>query len=632
MQQASIVAIHGSREIVGCGFAVTPRHILTCAHVVKAAYGLKEIPQRLPSNPIEVSFPFLDGSPVKAKVVYWKPDFYDMRQLPPIKGVGEEDIAGLELLETVPGVLPVELKLCGDNLSFKAFGYPKKTSQGAIAEGKIQGAIPFGWVQIDGSGPEGFWVAPGYSGTAIWDLQNGSDVYGMMVAVRKEDEMASRIAYMIPYKGLGRAIASLKLLELLPQPESLESSLWESYQSVYSQCSPPDWNLASASPESLGDILMQLSNMGSSTLEIDGETVDRIWEFVARLLGRDTTLLENQKESLREWGKQQSPKFLELLDAIRTENEVAPSQRQEVRVASPRLIIEIAPNKPPYGTRAFFIPDSDTYDPNDYETWKEVLCWDFQQKREKVEDLAPIYDNFERELQCRLAGYIKTCEKRYQRDRQFQLELILPSTLMNLPIDSYELEYGTYEGILVPGSTFPVVVRSYDRTTEEYWDELGEQWEEQWRRFQHNAQSTAHQCLAEVIGEVQVHQLRAKFYQPEVVGFRLCEVLQAPVQEKFLGALLGSAAPIAIWLRYAPQQTSETVEQVRLYLNELLGCDCPPACVLAELPGKTFGVRAAAVAARAELSSPTFQVGDHLSLLWENPNLRPPTAPKHISE
>ena len=635
MRRESIVGIprQGSNEFVGCGFAVTPRHILTCAHVVKAAFNsVNDSRNILLGEVISVCFPYLNNKQVKAKIVYWKPDVHDIKQLPSVYEGIEEDIAGLELVDEIPDVKPVEVRTYSENIEFKALGYPKKATQGAVAQGTIQAAIPFGWVQIDGNRQNGFWVAPGYSGTPLWNLQNGKDVYGMMVAVRKDDDMAHKIAYMIPYERLKKAIAFLKLLNILPQLKSLDNQdeLWSVYQTVYEQCKPPDWNLAMPMPETPSDFVAQVNDMSQSDLKISEKTVERTWEFVARFLTHPRLFLaESEKQKLRDWGSKEFSKFSTLIDVLGAQTKIQPARKQAV--ADPCLMLEVSPNHSPYSTRAFFIPDSQTYDANNYETWKEIFCWDFTQKREGINDLEPFDSNVDSELKARLSGYIKTCFENYP-SRKFRLELILPLSLMNQPLECLKLEFpGCYESILIPGSNFPMVVRSYDRTTQEYQKELGVQWEEKWKKLENHIRTVAYQCLADVPANIQVHQLTATYQaNPKTIGFKLSEVLQTSLQEKFLGALLGSAAPVAVWLRHIPNSLTTDENPVQKYLNEFLQCDSP--CEIGELLARAQQVRATAISNSSEPDDKKFMVGNHLSLLWENPKLLPPLAPKYVSE
>jgi hypothetical protein len=210
VQKSNIVGIRASHGFVGCGFAVSPRHILTCAHVINAALGTSSIDEgkKLPESMVEVVFPYLGEEPLKARVVYWKPQEFSL--VPSTKTGIEEDIAGLELLDPVQGVSQMTFGSPSSDQLFKVFGYPNKSLQGGVVEGKIQEELPCGWFQLDKTGSQGLWAEPGYSGSAIWGTQDGS-VSGIMVARLRGD--AAQIAYMIPVQGLENAIAHLQQLE-----------------------------------------------------------------------------------------------------------------------------------------------------------------------------------------------------------------------------------------------------------------------------------------------------------------------------------------------------------------------------------------------------------------------------------
>src|ERR671915_13812 len=74
-------------EVVGAGFLVGERHVLTCAHVVAEALGIAQEQVDPPEESILLDFPLL--APEKhliAQVVVWQPPRPD----------GRGDIAGLQ--------------------------------------------------------------------------------------------------------------------------------------------------------------------------------------------------------------------------------------------------------------------------------------------------------------------------------------------------------------------------------------------------------------------------------------------------------------------------------------------------------------------------------------------------------
>jgi hypothetical protein len=577
VQKSSIVGIQGSNGgFVGCGFAVTSRHILTCAHVVNAALGrTQESGTISPTESVKICFVHLGNQAILAKVVYWKPVIHDLKQLPSVNLGIEEDIVGLELLDVLVGgpVQPVQIQLATENLEFKAFGYPNKILQGASAQGQLQIYLPCGWFELAGTCSKGFWAEPGYSGTPVRSIQDENSVYGMMVASRKQQDDGVKIAYMIPAQGLDNAIAHLKLLEILPCVATLDDSLGKVYLSVYQQCCPDDWALAHVLPETLSEILMQLNEMQPVTTPPAESQVERKLEFVARLLvSPDFGVTELEKEALRSWGTQRVPDFLNLIDRVRDIPEVA---AVEPVIADPCLMIEVSPNDLPYTTKAFFIADTQTYQSYDSTTWQEIFCWDFKQKQERVQELEAFEQDdlpeaIERKLKQRLAGYIMTCRKKYCQDGRFRIELILPLSLMNEPIERWELEIGGYEGSIIPAAEHPVVIRSYDRTTDEYQEELGDLCRVRWAKLNANKSQQSAARLAAVVAKAKKPQLKAAYQNPLIVGIKVSDVLPASLQTSFLGTLLATGTPAAVWLRQSLSVQANTVEFGGLSINPVL--------------------------------------------------------------
>ena len=85
--EASLVRIHtADGHVVGAGFLVGERHILTCAHVVAGALGLIDDTPEKPQAPVSLDVPQVAlGQLLTARVVLWRPPLPD----------GDDDIAGL---------------------------------------------------------------------------------------------------------------------------------------------------------------------------------------------------------------------------------------------------------------------------------------------------------------------------------------------------------------------------------------------------------------------------------------------------------------------------------------------------------------------------------------------------------
>uniref|UniRef100_UPI004056B6CE nSTAND1 domain-containing NTPase n=1 Tax=Candidatus Electronema sp. TaxID=2698783 RepID=UPI004056B6CE len=193
------------RRPVGAGFLVTPRHLLTCAHVVNDALGRKQNAAEQPDLPVFLDFPLLPGQPLlQAKILRWFPVRAD-------SAVGElEDIAVLELPTDAilpAGAQPAPIEVLDHKGSFlddpvRMCGFPAGVDDGTYANGRLQGRTAKGWVEIHHQ--DSNLVEAGFSGTAVWAVEENA-VCGMTVSMLSRRE--ATVAYMIP---------ALSLLEALP--------------------------------------------------------------------------------------------------------------------------------------------------------------------------------------------------------------------------------------------------------------------------------------------------------------------------------------------------------------------------------------------------------------------------------
>jgi S1-C subfamily serine protease len=217
--ESSIVRFRKSNgAVVGAGFLVSEKHIVTCAHVVADALGIARDTQNRPTEDVYLDFPLVDSeTQLTARVVFWSP-------VPP-KGStsvkGKEDIAGLELKSSVPeGVQPVGLVrvVTEEDLRgnpFHTFGFPSGHDDGLEATGVLRGRQSTGWVQLEDVKQTGVRLEPGFSGAPVWDEKlNG--VVGMAVAADQKRPEA-KVAFMIPTRVL---VTAWKDLDKLIDPKN----------------------------------------------------------------------------------------------------------------------------------------------------------------------------------------------------------------------------------------------------------------------------------------------------------------------------------------------------------------------------------------------------------------------------
>ncbi|WLE96153.1 MAG: trypsin-like peptidase domain-containing protein [Candidatus Electrothrix communis] len=194
------------RRPIGAGFLVTPKHILTCAHVVNAALRRNEYAADQPDVEVFFDFPLLKNrSLLRAKILRWFP-------VQEKSAVGEiEDIAVLEIMpgtslpeeaRPAPVVLPHEQSFFDQRV--RMCGFPVGIDNGTYSNGTLQGLNAKGWVEIHHQGREQ--IEAGFSGTAVWSAKENAAL-GMTVSILNRHK--ARVAYMIPAALLIKAFPDL---------------------------------------------------------------------------------------------------------------------------------------------------------------------------------------------------------------------------------------------------------------------------------------------------------------------------------------------------------------------------------------------------------------------------------------
>ncbi len=180
---------------VGAGCLVTPRHVITCAHVVADALGDEAIAfaDEKPDGSITLDFPFVaPGAPCQASVVDWKP-----RRLPqPADGVSDMALlalAGNPPANTVPATLAHDDTLHRQNVDMYGFRVRVDDDIGDWVEGTTKRPRADGWFQIYGSADPAFFVDHGFSGSPV--------------AIRDSDKVAGIVCLKAPEPDIKEAFA-----------------------------------------------------------------------------------------------------------------------------------------------------------------------------------------------------------------------------------------------------------------------------------------------------------------------------------------------------------------------------------------------------------------------------------------
>ncbi|HRX60385.1 MAG TPA: trypsin-like peptidase domain-containing protein, partial [Candidatus Competibacter sp.] len=202
------------RRVVGAGFLVSTRYILTCAHVVAEALGIPEDAPAAPTALVWLDWPLVAGSaPMTAKIVCWHPVKAEARQ-GDLEDIAVLELDGERLLSNT--AQPVPVVVVEDQAFFdrpvRMYGFAE--DRGDWVSGQLQGPVATGWVQLDHELGR-LCVAPGFSGTAVWDKRENAAV-GMIVSIATRENVRS--AYMIPAASLIRAWPALDEHSRPPNP------------------------------------------------------------------------------------------------------------------------------------------------------------------------------------------------------------------------------------------------------------------------------------------------------------------------------------------------------------------------------------------------------------------------------
>lgn len=282
--------------IVGVGFLVSDRHVISCAHVVaKAIPNCEDTNLSEPTGTLAIDFPFVaENTKLQARVCHWLPVKSKEGQQPR----GDEDIAILEIQGILNGehqaadLLPLKSYL---NLKFESFGFPYDSDNvqlvnGMPIDGMTGREIIGGCIKIKNlnSNSSDYFIKEGFSGAPIWDNES---VIGMVVSA----EDAPAVAYMLPsnllmiecFEHIARLTpgSSKELVGLL---KDISSRSWHSIYSMYSV------DKASRLPANIYLAVLDLLRLTDRQKGLD---------FISHL-GQ-----EFQCQSLVEWLKNHFPKY-----------------------------------------------------------------------------------------------------------------------------------------------------------------------------------------------------------------------------------------------------------------------------------------------------------------------------------
>lgn len=303
-------------NVIGTGFLVAPGYVMTCAHVVLQAIRIaKENFGQYDGQPQEVvslDFHVLAvGAIIEADVVAWEPYRLD-----------GGDVAVLKLRSTEPkGVKPIPLAVV-DRSQVKdekhgVYGFGKNSMGGRSDAYRPKATVAGGRFQLCKFGDvNDETIKPGFSGAPVWNEVRGCVIGMVATAVVAKDDQQST-AYAIPTQVLQSVLVKIDafcLHDLLVQSldecrEEKRDELKGTIDEVLRQCNPNGYG--NNWKTQLIELLDLPPNGG---WEAEGRSV----QFVMQLVRMDE-IPEVVYDRLKQWVEHRSLDFAALLERITRE-------------------------------------------------------------------------------------------------------------------------------------------------------------------------------------------------------------------------------------------------------------------------------------------------------------------------
>lgn len=585
--ESSIVRIFAANDnVMGAGFLVSDRHVLTCAHVVAEALGVTNNTVVMPTELVEFDMPLLNaGQRVSGRVVFWQP--VNPGQLGQDIAVLEVDLGALSAEAQVVRLMvadqPWEHK-------FRTFGFPEERNDGVWASGVLRGRQGSGRVQIEDLKAEGYAIEYGFSGSPVWD-DTLDAVVGMVVAADRQQTEA-KAAFMIPVSTLSRVWRGLAYVDLEHILLPVENQLVRNLAVAYDRTCPDD--VAVAAPQTLSAQIKYLIDMK----DVRGHSaLVRFVAFLVADLESEELIDRSIARELRIWAQQQTTMFEDILQQVKPRG----------KINSPNSYLMIVVNAMTgddrYQLNGWVIPDAKQYNmrtAGGATSLGERLKLD----AEKIYSLQEIKLLFPKMLDeaCGL------CDS-------FTIEFFLPAKLLNQDLDFWEFEENTdideeeNFGTTLIGHTYPVILRSAARLKSDYLKKYRGAWQLKCQKVMEYAGQPAHDLLVaaddrhhdEIYKEL-LNSTQVKF------GIHLVKERLYFGKGSNFAALQKVAAPVAIWLR----QDMETAYCMKIVENVLRH-------PLTELPEIVRQMRVDSIGCR-----PEEHIGHHLALIWDDFDRLPP--------
>ncbi|MDV3351753.1 trypsin-like peptidase domain-containing protein [Leptothoe sp. LEGE 181152] len=586
---------HANGNVVGAGFLVADRYVLTCAHVVAAALTLPENTEVAPEQSVQVDFPLLDpGQKLEASVVFWLPVSH-------VKAV--EDMAVLRLAAATP----TEAKCTSLHPapsywehSLVIFGFPQGHDRGIWATGVFRGPNDKGWIQFDSLMSEDRPVEKGFSGAPIWD-QALKAVVGMAVAAEKRRESVNS-AYMIPQELLRRPLNYIRQQTLLDIFQDYESIPGNVIQFAYGLCRSQ--NAVTPVQKSIPAIIDELANATAGAQQDE----DKLVQFVAALwLELDSQMITAPRESLEKWGA----RFAKDFEVAKAMMQALKIKHQEQRIAPnhPMLLVNIQEDvsRESLSIEAWIVLDPEKYNSKTFQGSRRLL---FSPEDEDCAHLSEQSISY-RDLPILIESYLmQLCGgSEYECDpSDLTLYFVLPPSLLN---QSWErLIPGEEEDPIGIGyEDCPQVMLALQNRSGLGGFRANSRWKKAWKFKDVQANVPAHDVFADGQG----------LKEAGVIGFQKLTSLNPQSDPQLLAK---QGIPLAVWVR----DNQIDKDWAPVLLDQVLSSP------LKNVPKQVLEIRRNTDTLDSEAEyAQSPELGHHLAILWDDPNRVPPTTNAPLS-
>ena len=570
---------------IGTGFLIAPGYVMTCAHVVLQAIGIEDEnkyseTKDQPDKDIFLDFPIIENCrkvPLVAKVVEWIPYENDDGDVAVLKLVQANDyvIKPLPLVEVKREEVETD--------KYSIYGFPQEEGTRSDAYKPKSNVAGGRWQLCKVGDPKDETIQPGFSGGPIWNDTQKS-IVGMVATARfKKDEIEK--AFAITTKKLSPILKKIKACYLI---DSLEddlklfneeeaNKLRRSINNTLQYCNPSECDTKKWQK--------QIEKLNYLPPAIGWKNEGRLVQWVMALAKIDETP-RSTYIGLKNWINEICRlDFNALLDRITEEmkdRKTSCSNQCEHLLVSLKSAEKENPDL--YSVSIWPIANLDSYNTNS-------PAKPFALNQEKTLDEIPkfIYDK-----------HREKC-----RQQITTIHLFVPRDLLSYDIDMKP--FGTLNNVL--GSKYPLLIRTNLSV-----HPVGEWLRDDWQRKWEDVENSLNQSIRDIFEPIDCQYLNVNSPDNTIeldnlfdtIKVKNALVIQNCSSLEYLFDLMsdeGVSLPIAVWCR-EPELEGSLVN----LLDQSL---------LREFPTKIQ-------AERRQARRNNNAIGQHLSLMWENPNILPP--------